>query len=185
MAATPKGSSKEKKGETDNKAKMEFQEYKKRMERAPTAEPKGPQFGTSHPMFSHMPMGGPFSPLTGSMPQFAHPPVPNPALGHAVTDTSGIMAHRIGETLKLGVDLLNSGLGVGLRFLQGLAGPGYHHEAGGWGHAHGAPYHAHGCGYHPHGWGCPPPGGCDCADCCQLLGCESSCCCSPSVGSCC
>lgn len=181
MAATPKGSSKGKKGGAENKAKAEFQEYKKRMERVPAAEPRRPQFGTGAPVFPQMPIGWPFPQGTGSMPQFPHAPAVNPALGQTVSETSGDMANRVGETLKLGMDLLNSGLGVGLRFLQGLAGPEYHHGEGGWGYAQGAGDHAHGS----HGCGCQTACGCECADCCQLLGCESSCCCSPSVGSCC
>ncbi|WP_447965669.1 hypothetical protein [Nitrospira sp. Ecomares 2.1] len=178
MAATPKSSSKGKNVGAANKAKVEFQEYKKRIEHAPAAEHGGPQFGTGATGMPQMPMGWPFPPMTGFMPQIPHL---NPALGQTVSETSGEIADRVGETLKLGMDLLNSGLGVGLRFLQGLAGTEYHHGDAGWGHAHGAGNSSHGS----HGYGCQMTCGCDCADCCQHSGCASSCCCSPSVGSCC
>lgn len=181
MAATQKGSSKEKTVGAANKAKVEFQEYKKRIEHAPAAEPRGPQFGTSATGIPQMPMGWPLPPMTGFMPQVPQMPGLNPALGQTVGETSGEIANRVGETLKLGMDLLNSGLGVGLRFLQGLAGPEYHHGESGWDHGHGASSHSHGS----HGCGCQTTCDGDCADCCQHQGCASSCCCSPSVGSCC
>ena len=181
MAATPKGSSKEKKAGAANKAKVEFQEYKKRIERAPGMEPRGPQFGTGATGMPHMPMGWPLPPMTGFLPQIPQMTGLHPASGQPAGETGGEIANRVGETLKLGMDLLNSGLGVGLRFLQGLAGPEFQHGHPGWGHIHGAGDHFHGS----HGYGCQMTCGCDCVDCCQSLGCASTCGCSPSVGSCC
>ena len=84
MAATQKGSSKEKTVGAANKAKVEFQEYKKRIEHAPAAEPRGPQFGTGATGMPQMPMGWPLPPMTGFIPQVPQMPGLNPALGQTV-----------------------------------------------------------------------------------------------------
>ena len=183
MAATTKRSSnkpKESKGQQGQKAKAAFQEYKNRMAGAGFPEAKGLQFGSNiPPMAPQGPTSSPFPPLPGGFPQgFSQWPnqplmgqTPDPTLGTNPT----LLAERVGETLSLGMQLLHSGLGVGVRFLQGLANTGSHH-----GHGEECGHHeGHGCSCH-HASCC-----CEYQDCCQTMCCEPTHCCTPSVGSCC
>lgn len=159
MPATTKRSSMRKKSEPENKAKVAFQEYKQRLRQTPTANASRASFPPAAQPFPQMP------------PAWAVPPPPGAPFPQNINST-GMLADRVGETLKLSMTLLNSGLGMGIRFLQGLtnSGPSYGDCA---------------CHYPPSGCGCGPTCSCSRVDCCQVVGCEPSCCCTPSVGSCC
>jgi len=182
MAARTKRSSKDKpetKSSQGQKAKEAFQEYKKRMEGAQaSSRVKGLQFGASAPMTAPWPSSGwpPHPSMTGGFSQSPHQSVMNQAIPQPPETNPTIMADRLGETLNLGMQLLHSGLGVGVRFLQGLANAGMHH-----GHGEYPGYGSH----EGHGCSCHASCACECQDCCQTMCCEPIHCCTPSVGSCC
>lgn len=141
-----------------NKAQAEFQKYMKRMQEG------GAAF---------------FMPGGEGMPGWAVPPsvamMPGPgghgffaAMPQAGTFPEGSLSHRLGSTIRLGVDVINAALAGSVRILNGIAG------------AYGGEQYGHGYGHA--GCGC----GCDCCgdDCCGVdcCGCE---CCNPGVGTCC
>lgn len=143
---------KTKKNDEPNKAQVEFERYMKRMREqgGRFAMPGGPGWAVP-PSVAIMP--GP-----GGRGFFA-------ALPQDGGFGEGSLTHRLGATLRLGVDVVNAALAGGVRFLNGVADIAY-----------GEPDYAH-----AHG-GC----GCDCCEdsCCgqDCCGCE---CCRPSVGTCC
>ena len=173
MATSTKSSSKRKKNEPGNKAKVAFQEYKQRLERTPAGEASRFPFNPTAQPFPPMPTAWAMPPNPGvSFPQNVNLPTPEHVLGPNALDSTRVMADQVGETLKLSMTLLNSGLGMGIRFLQGLTNTGsYYGDCAGH--------------YPPSACGCTTACSCCGVDCCQLVGCQSSCCCTPSVGSCC
>lgn len=146
---------------TLNKAQAEFQRYVKRM--------RDQQPGTAPVFMMPYPQGA-------AMPGWAVPPSVAMMSGYGPAGPSGQMAgsgsltHRLGTTLRLGVDVLNATLAGGARLLHGVSDIGY-------GYA-GTAYHHEGCDC-----GCcdccqDDCCGCDCCDCCET-------CCHPGVGNCC
>jgi hypothetical protein len=156
-----------------NKAKLEFEAYKKRLEGAGDAA-TGTSFGQRIAPVPHMavpawpwPMGpGGYGPGASSW-------GPHPSVSPA-NDSSDSLADRLSVTVKLGMDLLNAGLAGGSRLLQGLSAMGAQY-----GYAYGG-YHGHGCSCQSC---CGEDYGCCQVDCCHLCGASDDC--TPSVGSCC
>jgi hypothetical protein len=132
-----------------NKAQAEFHRYKERL--------------------AHEAMGGggPFA----VMPGWALPPslaaMPGPMFQQPAPMATGSLRLRLGSTLRLSVDLINSALAGGVRVMSGI-GAGYEM---GW---------PAGYAQHGHGSGC----GCCGQNCCDYFGCGEGCC-RPGVGSCC
>jgi hypothetical protein len=137
-----------------SKAQAEFQRYKDRL----AQEAGGANFAI-------MP-GWALPPSVAAGPGWHHG-MPGPMFQQPAPMATGSLRLRLGSTLRLGVDFVNSALAGGVRVLNGI-GAGYEM---GWpaGHAHGQ---GHG-------------GGCECCghDCCDYFGCSE--CCRPGVGSCC
>ena len=166
MATTTKSSSKRKKSEPANKAKVAFREYKQRLEHTPTAEASRFPFGPTPQPVPPMPAGWAVPQNPGAIfPQNVNIPFVDPMLGQNVLDSTGVLAERVGETLKLSMTLLNSGLGMGIRFLEGLTRTG-------------SSYGDCGGHYVPYACSCIYSCSCCCVDCCQVVGCEPSCCCT-------
>ncbi len=145
-----------------NKAQAEFQKYMKRMQ----AQGGIPGF---------MMPGGEGAPGWAVPPSVAM--FPREGAGYFAPMHSaggfgeGSLTHRLGSTLRLGVDVLNAALAGGVRFLNGMSGAAY-----------GSRDHAGaGCGC---GCGCGCGDNCCGSDCCgsDCCGCE---CCEPGVGTCC
>lgn len=164
--------------EKEKKAKAEFHAYKKRVDQAhgasPFAHAAGPAFGSFPPEGgAPWPFGFPHSPgafLPGQAVPFA-----TSSLGQGPSEAGGSLFDRLTTTVKLGIELLNSGLLTGTRLLQGIApGPSLGTSA------------------------CPGCPACssstmtsccvgDCCsghDCCAVMECACGCC-TPSVGTCC
>jgi hypothetical protein len=146
------------------KAQEEFSQYKERAAASgPTAGPR-----VAIPL------------AQGGAPAWSVPPAvvmaPPAAGGQGAPAGPGLAgtAQGLGDTIRLGIDVLNAALAGGARLLGGAttlaADLGYGAgELDGYGHECG-------CG---HGYdGCH-----DCCDCCDALGC--GCGCHPGVGSCC
>lgn len=130
-----------------SKAQAEFHRYKERLAQEAAGAP-----------FALMP-GWALPPSMAAMPGLMfQQPAPM---------ATGSLRLRLGSTLRLGVDFVNSALASGVRVLSGI-GAGYEM---GWpaGYAHG---HGHGCGC-----------GCRGHNCCDFFGCSE--CCRPGVGTCC
>jgi hypothetical protein len=138
-----------------NKAQAEFQRYKERLA----------QEAAGGANFAIMP-GWALPPSLTAAPGWHHG-MPGPMFQQPAPMASGSLRLRLGSTLRLGVDFINSALAGGVRVLSGI-GAGYEM---GWpaGYAQG---HGHGCGC----------GSCG-HDCCDYFGCSE--CCRPGVGSCC
>jgi hypothetical protein len=169
----------EQNGDTPNKAQSEFERYKARLATAAPAGAFMPQWGAAP---WGMPPGGM---LQGGVPGWALPPsvaamgqaMPGPYPTAAPRPGYGgpSIAGQLGETLRLGIQLLNAALSSGVNAMS-MAVPG-----GDW------PYHggAYGCGCGCScscGCSCCEPA-CECPSCCEQMGCSS--CCSPSAHGCC
>ena len=167
----------EQNGDTPNKAQSEFERYKARLATAAPAGAFMPQWGAAP---WGMPPGGM---LQGGVPGWALPPsvaamgqaMPGPYPTAAPRPGYGgpSIAGQLGETLRLGIQLLNAALSSGVNAMS-MAVPG-----GDW------PYHggAYGCGCGCScGCSCCEPA-CECPSCCEQMGCSS--CCSPGVHGCC
>jgi hypothetical protein len=148
-------------GESPNAAQLEFQRYKARM-------------GAMAPMPGPMvlPWGAPGWAMPLSFAPMQPPPGmawPDPGQVAQAGQAAGAVAGRLGETFRLGVDVLNAALASAVSAMGGFAA-----AAPGWGYGH-----------HGHHGDCGCGGGCGCASCC----CETSCCCdsccSPNVCGCC
>jgi hypothetical protein len=149
-------------GETPSKAQTEFERYKARLT-------------TMQPMQEAVMM--PWGAYAGGMPGWAFPPslavapsmMPSPYPGPMPGGYLGSswLFGRLGETLRLGIEVVNAALGSGLSALSGFYGtmPSWGYEP-----------HQYGAGY---GCGC---GGCSCS-CCDVTEC-CSCCCAPGVHGC-
>lgn len=119
-----------------------------------------------HPSMYGMP-AQPFSPSPGGMPGMPHQPSfahPHPAYTPPVSKASeGSLFENIGRAIRLGADVLNTGLTGGLQLMEGLSGRGG------------------GCGCSSSNTSCCcDPCCCDPCDCCC-----NPCCCTPSVHGCC
>lgn len=173
-----KDSSPDAKGDRGKDAKVEFQEYKRRMDQATAAgratasfhpgSPVGPQmgFGVWPPHVA--PSAGPSGYGLGGPFQSASPGLPT-------TESASSLLGGLGLTLRLAVDLLNSGLVGGTRILQEISQSGLSGLGGGRGR----------CGCDTCSTCCEMScQSCCTEDCCQPAGCgcES---CTPSVGTCC
>lgn len=149
MADQPQGGSAQSQGPdaAQNRAQAEFHRYKERLA----------QEGAGGAQFAFMP-GWALPPSLAAM--------PGPMFQQPSPMATGSLRLRLGSTLRLGVDFVNSALAGGVRVLNGI-GAGYEM---GWpgGYSHG----------HQRGCGC----GCCGENCCEYFGCE---CCNPSVGNCC
>jgi hypothetical protein len=146
-------------GESPNAAQLEFQRYKARM---------GAMGAMPGPMV--LPWAAP----AWAMPPSFAPMLPPPGMGwpqagqagQAAGQAAGAVAGRLGETLRIGVDVLNAALASTAAALGGFAA-----TAPGWGHGH----YGHGhCGC-----------GCGCSSCCGVMSCCCDPCCSPNVCGCC
>jgi hypothetical protein len=154
---TKSGSDTAKSGDTLNKAQAEFQKYMKRMQ----AQGGIPGF---------MMPGGEGAPAWAIPPSVAMFPRGSPGYFAPMPSAGGFgegsLTHRLGSTLRLGVDVLNAALAGGVRILNGVSGAAYGEQA-----------------YEGGGYGCGC--GCGCGDSCcgnDCCGCE---CCQPGVGTCC
>ena len=175
---------------TKTKAQIEFEKYKARVG-APGAAAgtmrgafaRGAGFPAGPASFPGAGPGG----FAGGLPGWALPPSiaalpPGPGgafFGPGAPGPGfpgGSVGDRLGETLRLGLDVLNAGLAGSVRLLGGLSG-----IASGLGTA----------AWPGHGGSCGCGGGCECDscatpcgyDCCCALGADR--CCRSSVGSCC
>jgi hypothetical protein len=161
-----------------NKAQAAFEEYRKRMDafaaRAAGGMSVGQPFMPPHP---HGMPASMYPPPPAAMPD---PYAPWPAAPQADAGTpkspDESLFGRIGQMIRLGVEVANVGLAGGLQIIEGLSGQGQRYPAG-------DPYAAWGCGYpYPaYDRGCECHGGYD--SCCHACG--AQCACNPSVRNCC
>lgn len=145
---------------TLNKAQAEYQRYLKRMAGQPS--------GSTIPGYVAVPVGSDGMPGWGVPPSMAAMMPGGAGAAHAGVPSASL-TDSLGNTIRLGIDLVNATLAGGAYVLNGLMGGGSY----GYEHSH---HGGCGCG------GC----GCDCCadECCgtDCCGCE---CCQPGVGSCC
>jgi hypothetical protein len=159
-------------------AKAEFQAYKQRVEHMAKDSQAAGTFHPGSPVGMQMGFGGwpPYmDPSAGHAPHAQGHPV-HPASGAtSAGETGSSLVGSLGHTLRLAVDLLNSGLAGGTRILQELS----HAGLGGWSGARGG-CECHSCCGCSESY-CEP---CRTDHCCQpsCCGCD---CCTPSVGTCC
>lgn len=164
MTDTPERDSQPEGGHTPNKAHAEFERYKARLTTMqPTQDAVMMPWGASA---GGMPGWAlpPSLAMASSMMPSPYPAMPMPG-GYS---GSGGLLGRLGETLRLGIEVVNAALGSGLSALGGL-----YATMPGWGYEP----HQYGAGY---GWGCSC--GCSCS-CCKPNDC-CSCCCVPGVHGC-
>jgi hypothetical protein len=99
---------------------------------------------------------------------------PDPGQVAQAGQAAGAVAGRLGETFRLGIDVLNAALASAVSAMGGFAA-----AAPGWGYGH----HDH-HGHHHGDCGCGCGGGCGCGSCCEPSCCCDSCC-NPNVCGCC
>ena len=148
----------------ENRAKVAFEEHKKRMGAFRMGMPENAEGRPVPPFSSPYVHGMPYGPLPD--PRSGRPPYPPshqaPMLGPVVS--RGSLFENLGNMLRLGVDVINAGLASGLQLIEGLHGQGPE--------------------------SCSPHDDCSC---CDTSGCDScSChhghsghCCPPTSGRCC
>ncbi len=152
-------------GDELNAAQREFQRYKARtggMGAMPGAMPGPMVLPWAAPAWAMPPSFAPMQPPPGA----GWPPPTQP--GQA-GQAAGAAAGRLGETFRLGVDVLNAALANTLVAMGGFAA-----AAPGWSYGQ-HPHH-----HHQGGCGC----GCGCSSCCEVTSCCCDCC-SPNVCGCC
>ena len=149
-----------------NKATAAFAEYKKRMDQH-YAEHTAANDARSAP--PPLPRAAQEPPVTGDPPENHEEPARIRPPGDTVSDNSGALFERVGEALRLGVDILNISLSNGLQLMQGLSGAQHWHET----YPEHYPSHLGSCCEHCHTHYS------QCHSCCE------SCHCNPSVGNCC
>lgn len=148
-------------GDNLNEAQREFQRYKARMGAMggmPGAMPGPMVLPWAAPAWAMPPSFAPMQPPPG----VGLPPPAQPG------QAAGAVAGRLGETFRLGVDVLNAALANTLTAIGGFTA-----AAPGWGYGYGY-------GHHPHSYR-----DCGCSSCCEAMSCCCDSCCSPNVCGCC